>query len=289
MVALNNVDVEHVIGDTRDKNSIREAMRGCDTVFHTAAVVTYWKPKYPELMDVNVNGTQNVVEVCLEAGIEKLVHTSSVAALGYRTDGQLIDETTQYNWARTDGYRYSKHLSELAVLEGVSRSLNATIVNPSVIIGPRDAYVHGGQIVRDIKKGIIPAYVEGGMNIVGVKDVVAGHLAAATKGRSGERYILGGINLTHKEVFELAARVLNGRAPKIKAPTWGAKAIARTFDFIGTITRTQPWITSDLIAGIGKLNWYSIEKAKHELDYEPTSIEDSMKEAYEWYRGNNVL
>ena len=265
MMTLEGIDVEHVIGDIRDGGSLRNAMRGCDTVFHTAAVVSFWKRKREEQIDINVRGTRSVVEACLACGVEKLVHTSSVAALGYRSDGRLIDETTEFNWDPRVTYKYSKHLGELEVFSGVARGLHAAIVNPTVVIGPRDAYIHGGQIVRDTKRGRIPIYVEGGMNVVSVHDIVAGHIAAASAGRSGERYILGGSNLTHLEVFSLAAKVLGVRPPFVKIPVWGAKALGAICDIYGDITKRQPWITSDLISGIGKFNWYSSEKAEREL------------------------
>jgi dihydroflavonol-4-reductase len=286
---LKNILVEHRYGDVRDKESLREAVKDCDTVFHTAAVVSFWKGKRAVQFEINVGGTRNVVEACIEKGVQKLVHTSSVAALGYRIDGKLIDETTSYNWEPSVGYKYSKHLAEMEILEGVSRGLNAVIVNPSVIIGPGDLYVHGGQLVRDIARKRIPAYSAGGTNIVGVRDVVAGHIAAARHGKSGERYILGNKNLTHKQVFALVAAVLHKPAPVIKSPVIVTKFIARTLDLIGTVTGKQPWITSELISGLGKNNWYTIDKAVHELGFSPTSLEDAVLDSYEWYKKHGML
>lgn len=283
LLSLKDVKVEHVLGDVRDKHSLKIAIKGCDTVFHAAAIVSFWKRKHDEQMEVNVQGTRNVVEVCQELGVEKLVHTSSVAALGYRTNGKLIDETTAFNWDNNITYKYSKHLGELEVLRGVEQGLNASIVNPTVVIGPGDQYIHGGQIIRDVKRGRVPAYVKGGMNIVSVHDVVNGHIAAALKGRRGERYILGGINLTHRDVFSLTAKTIGGTPPRIQAPVWFVKSVARTCDLFGAITNRQPWITSQLISGVGMRNWYSSEKAQRELGYQPSSIEQAIKEAYEWY------
>jgi dihydroflavonol-4-reductase len=209
--------------------------------------------------------------------------------LGYRTDGKLIDETTKYNWGPTNGYKYSKHLAEMEILEGVNRGLNAVILNPSVIIGPGDLYVHGGQLVRDIARKRIPAYSAGGMNIVGVRDVVAGHIAAASHGKSGERYILGHKNLTHKQVFAFVADVLDKPAPVIRSPIILTRFIARTSDLVGAITGKQPWITSELISGLGMKNWYSIDKAIHELGFSPTSLEDAVRDSYEWYKRHGML
>lgn len=288
-LALEDVPVECAVGDVRDKASLLAAMKGCDTVFHTAAVVSFWRQKRAEQLDINVNGTRCVVEACLELGVRKLVHTSSVAALGYRTDGELIDETTPFNWDKRITYKYSKHLAELEVLNGVGRGLNASIVNPSVIIGPRDLYMHGGQIVLDIASGRVPAYVAGGMNIVSVHDVVNGHLAAAVHGRPGERYILGGMNLTHKEVFALTADVLNAWSPRIKAPLWLVKAVAGTCDLIGIVSKRQPWITPELISGVGMNNWYCMEKGVMELGYRPTSVQLAIRESFDWYKEHGMI
>ncbi|HLX12294.1 MAG TPA: NAD-dependent epimerase/dehydratase family protein, partial [Bacteroidota bacterium] len=125
LTALEGLSVDHRIGDTRDKESVKKAIEGCNAVIHTAAIVAFWKLRRQEQLDVNVGGTRNVVEACCEAGIRKLVHTSSVAAIGFRTDGQPSDELTEYNWGSDNGYRYSKHLSELEVLKGVERGLAA--------------------------------------------------------------------------------------------------------------------------------------------------------------------
>ena len=229
------------------------------------------------------------MDLLAELGVEKLVHTSSVAAIGYRTDRGIADETTAYNWGSQLSYKYSKHLAELEVLNGVRRGLNATIVNPSVVIGPRDVYVHGGKIVRDIRRGRIPVYVDGGMNIVSIHDVVRGHLAAASIGRPGERYILGGINLSHKEIFDRTALLIGGKAPSIRAPVRFAKALAAAFDLIGDISNSEPWISTDLLAGIGMNQWYSFEKAKRELGHATTSIDDAIRGSHEWYEANGMM
>jgi dihydroflavonol-4-reductase len=289
LLALDGLEVEHCIGDVCDRDSLRRAMKGCDTVFHAAALVSFWSKKFREQYEINVNGTKNVVESSLEAGVETLVHTSSVATLGYRVDQQLIDETTPYNWGPDIGYRYTKHLAELEVLKGASRGLRTVILHPSVIIGPRDVYVHGGAIVREIRHGRIHVYMEGGMNVVSVHDVVSGHLAAADRGRSGEHYILAGSNFTHKEVFDIAASVTGGRAPKVRIPVRTAQAIARVFEVVCKFTGKEPWVSPDLLSGAGRYQWYSTAKAERELDYHPSPIEGAMREAYEWYKSNGMI
>jgi dihydroflavonol-4-reductase len=285
---INGLDVEHCLGDLRDESSLHKAIEGCDIVFHTAAIVSFWKKKRAEQLAINVGGTRHVVEACLKFGVKKLIHTSSVAALGFRRDGELIDETTQYNWGIRNSYRYTKHLAEIEILKGIKKGLQATIVNPSIVIGPRDLNVHGGQFILGIKSGRIPAYINGGMNFVSVHDVVAGHISAAEYGRIGERYILGGVNLTFKDYFDVVAREIGGKSPKLKVPNWLVKIIAKTSELVGNISNAKPPLTSDLIASIGMNNWYSIEKAKKELSYSPTPIENAINEAYEWYQKNNI-
>ena len=285
---LKHLPVEHWLGDIRDADAVKSATDGCAHVFHTAALVSFWNKKSVEQLDININGTRNVVEACIRTGVTSLVHTSSVAALGYSRDGGLIDETTPFNWDTRITYKYSKHRAELEVLDGVARGLDARIVNPTVIIGPGDFRMHGGQIVRDVGRGHIPAYVAGGMNIVGVHDVVRGHLAAARRGKTGERYIIGGTNVTHKEAFALVARALKKPAPRFKAPVWSVKLLAMLCDSYGAITGKEPWITSELISGVGKNNWYSIAKARRELGYEPSPLEPAIRETYEWYEQHGM-
>ena len=285
LLALEHIDVEHRTGDIRDPVAVLAAMQGCDTVFHTAAIVSFWKRRREEQLDVNINGTRTVVEACLKAGVNKLVHTSSIAALGFTSDGSLITETTAFNWNEGVTYKYSKYHSELEVLNGVARGLNASIVNPSVVIGPRDAHIHGGAFVLNIARKRVPAYIAGGVNLVGVHDVVRGHIAAAERGQSGERYILGGVNLSHKEMFALIAKVLNKPVPLMKAPVWSVRLIAKLCESIGEITDSEPWISSELISGIGKTNWYSSEKAKRELGFNPQiTLKKGVRRTLDWYR-----
>jgi dihydroflavonol-4-reductase len=288
-ITLAGVDVEHAVGDVRDANSVRTAIKGCDTVFHTAGLVSFWRKKRAEQFAINVEGTRNVVDACLELGVEKLVHTSSIAALGYRTDGQLIDESTEYNWGPNISYRYTKHLSEIEVLKGVERGLKATIVNPSIAIGPRDVHIHGGGLIVNVKRGWVPAYIDGGINIVSVHDVVNGHIAAALQGKHGEKYILGGINVTYREMLERAAQVVGGRAPRHRVPMWLGLGLARASEIVANLTTTSPWLPIDMIVGANRLNWYSSEKAKRELGYQSTSVNDAMREAYDWYQQQGML
>ncbi|MDL1891878.1 SDR family oxidoreductase [Sphingobacteriales bacterium CHB3] len=289
MRAIEGIDVEHVIGDVRDCESLKKAMKGCDTVFHTAALVTFEKEKAELQREINVGGTRNIVHACLASGVQRLVHTSSIAAIGYPINGALATEETPFNWPKTWGYKYSKHKSEEEVLNGVKQGLDAVIVNPSVIVGERDIHFHGGDILRRVKKWQVFMYVEGGMNVVYVGDVVKGHIAAAENGRSGERYILAGENLTHKEVFRRTARIVGGFSPVAKLPLPALRLAAKIIERGSKLIGTEPIITQDLVSGAGRYNWFSCEKATRELHYTITPFEDTVRRAYSWYRMKGLM
>ncbi len=287
--ALGGTDVQHCIGDVRDPTSLKPAVRSCDTVFHTAAVVKFWKARWKEQREVNVTGTRNVVDACLSEGVKRLVHVSSIAALGHPLGQQPANEDTAYNWGEIPGYKYSKRLAEIEIFKGIEKGLNAVIVNPSVIIGERDIYFHGGSLLTNVKKGRMLFYVDGGMNVVYVGDVVKGIIAAAEKGQTGERYILGGTNLTHREAFSRTAALIGGRAPLAKLPVPLLRAGTMLVEGVCNLLGMEPPVTMDLIVHAGIYNWYSSAKAERELEYTITSFDETILAAYRWYRENRYL
>ena len=287
--ALAGINVEHVIGDVRDPSSLREAVRSCDTVFHTAAIVKFWKARWHEQFTVNVEGTRNVVNACLAGGVGRLVHVSSIAALGHPEGNQLANEETPYNWKEGPSYKYSKRLAELEVLKGVTQGLDAVIVNPSVIIGERDIYFHGGSLLTNVKHGTTFFYIDGGMNVVYVGDVVKGIIDAAGGGKTGERYILGGTNMTTREVFTRTAELIGGRAPIARLPISLLRAATRLVEGGFGLFHAEPPITMDLMVHAGIYNWYSSAKAERELGYKITPFDVTILAAYRWYRENGIL
>ena len=288
--ALGNIEAEHVIGDLRDVTSLRRALKGCDTVFHTAAMVSYWRKEREEMYDVNIGGTRNLVGLCLELGVKRLVHTSSVAAVGYTENGGLAQESNVFNWDQFDiGYRISKHQAEREVQRGVPHGLEAVIVNPSIVIGPRDIHFHGGQLIRDIHKKRIFYYITGGMNIVYVEDVVRGHILAARYGRSGERYILCGENLMHKEIISTIAGIVGGLRPMFRVPPGAVRMIAATAEEIGNVLNARPWVTRELLATSGMTYFFSCDKAKRELGYRVTPFSEAVRRTFEWYKEHGLL
>jgi dihydroflavonol-4-reductase len=287
--ALAGIQVEHAPGDILDRQSLQEAAEGCHTVFHAAAVVSFQKKLQTLQFDVNVGGTRNIVDACLSAGVWRLVHVSSIAAIGHTDDGTPASEDVPYNWGTLSSYRYTKHLAEQEVLAGVDRGLAAVIVNPSVVIGEGDMHFHGGEILRSVKKGRALLYPDGGMTVGYVGDVVQGMISAAMAGRTGERYILGGESLTYKEVFVRTARLVGGRPPFAKLPSpllrFSARAVERTAELLGL----HPPLTEGMVVGTTRCNWYSSEKAIRELGYHITPFDDAVTAAYRWYRANGLL
>ena len=287
--ALEGVLVEHCLGDVLDPESLTRAMQGCEIVYHAAALVSHATSRAGEQHTVNVIGTRNVVEACLRAGVRKMVHVSSVAAIGYPREGELATEETPFNWTGRPGYRTSKLLSEKEIATGVDRGLDAVIVNPAVVVGERDVNYRGGQLVRDARRGLLLFYVEGGMNVVYVGDVVNGMIRAAARGRTGERYILGGENLTHKEIFQRTAKLVGARGPLGCLPIPLLKGGAAAIETFCSLLHINPWVTADLVANAGKFNWYSSGKAVSELEYTVTSFDVTILRAYEWYRAHGYL
>ncbi len=287
--AIGNLEVQHALGDIRDVEAVRRAVKGCDTVFHTAAVVSYWRRQRDHMFDVNIGGTRNIVDACLEVGVERLVHTSSIAAIGH-SPGQLADEYTQFNWLSLNiGYRISKHLSEQEIIRGLKIGLPAVIVNPAVVIGPRDIHFHGGQIIRDVYKKRIFYYPRGGTNVVYVDDVVRGHIAAARQGRIGERYILSGENLTHQQMVTIIAEQVNGLKPFLLLPKTIAIGIASIAELVALATRTKPWVTRELVAGLDRTTHFSHAKATRELGYSPIPFRVAVQKTFEWYRQYGMI
>ena len=287
---LHGLEVETCVGDVRDSGAVREATKGCDTVFHTAAMISYWKQERPLMEAINVLGTRHVVEACLESGVRRLIHTSSTAAVGFPGNGMIADENTRFNWEPYDiGYRNTKWAAEQEIARGVELGLDAVMVNPSVVIGPRDIHFHGGQLIRDIYRKRIFYYVQGGMSIVHVDDVVRGHLLAARLGRTGERYILCGESLSHREIISTIADVVGGIQPLFRMPSTAVTTLALISELAGTLFKTKPWVTRELFAGSGFRYDFSCKKAQTELGYSYLPFRQAVSSTFEWYKANGLL
>jgi len=288
--ALEGVPVEFVVGDILDLDSLEAAMRGCQVVFHVAATSQYWRSGRETIYRVNVEGTRHVMQAALAAGVERVVHTSSVAALGYAPRGKLTDESQVFppelSWF---AYGHSKYLAELEVQKAVAQGLPAVIVNPTIVLGPRDVNFVSGSLVRASIKGQLRVVPPGGSNVVHVADVVAGQLAAAERGQVGERYILGGENLSHWEIATILAQVTGGPPPLLVLPRWSLEPIARLVDAFNSLRPGPPLVTGYQIRLGGETFYVDSSKAIRELGLPQTPFRQAAEDAYAWYRQRGLL
>jgi dihydroflavonol-4-reductase len=288
LTLLEGLPVEHVIGDITVPETLRPAMGGVKTVYHAAAQLGK-TPEPGEIIRVAAGGTRNVLRAAAEAGVSRVVHTSSVAALGVprRPRGapiQPLDEN--HTWNERPGrwrYGYAKYQAELAVQEAVAGGLEVVIVNPAVVIGAGDLNRISGRVILEVARGRVPVAVKGGLNIVHIQDVVAGHLAAMEKGAVGERYILGGVNLTHTRLIEIIAEQTGARPPLATLPGLPLRLLA------GPLSRLDDWlhlpISGDSFHRAGVYFYYDNSKARRELNLgEPLPPETAVRDAVEWYR-----
>lgn len=289
---LDGVDCEVAVGDLTEPASLRKAAAGCDTLLHVAADYRLWVPDPAVIDRVNVEGSVNLFRAAADAGVTRMVYTSSVATLGLLKDGGSSDEDTPSTLADMVGaYKRSKFLAEAAVRRLIAEEgLPIVIVNPSAPIGPRDIKpTPTGKMILDAAAGRMPAYVDTGLNVAHVDDVAAGHLLALEKGVVGERYILGGENMTLRDILGIVCSHVGRRPPRVKLPhdlllplAYGAEAVAR-------ITATEPPFTVDGIRMAKKRMFFTCEKAKKTLGYMPRRADLAIRDAVDWFRANRYF
>jgi dihydroflavonol-4-reductase len=286
---LDGLAVERVAGDLADTEALRRGAAGCEWVFHVAALYSFWGHSWDEFYQINVEGTRRVLEAALDAGAERIVHTSSIATLGIPADGTPGTESTPVSLADMIGhYKRSKYLGEEMVREYVRRGAPVVIVNPAAPIGVGDHKpTPTGKIVVDFLNGRMPAYVDTGMTIVDVEDVARGHLLAAERGKVGERYILGGENLTLKQVLDVLAEVAGLAPVRIRIPRGVAFAWAYVDVGLARLSRNHtPTATPDAVRISRKYEFFSSAKAVRELGFPQSDAHDALRKAVEWYRAN---
>ncbi len=289
---IEGVACEPVLGDLTDMASLREAAAGCDAVFNVAADYRMWVPDHDEMYRANVDGTRNILLAAAEAGVKRIIQTSSVAAIGYRDDGAPADEDTPGDLARMIGpYKRSKYLADvearrLAAEEGVP----VVVVNPSAPFGPRDIKPTptGGMVVA-FGRGRMPAYIDTGLNVVHVDDVARGHVLAHERGAIGERYILGGDNMSLRDILVTLADHLGRAAPRVRLPRLPLFPVAWVSEAIGRIAGFEPSLTLNALRMAKRRMYYSSAKAGRELGYEPRPGPDALRAAADWYRDNGYF
>ncbi|MCR4404596.1 MAG: NAD-dependent epimerase/dehydratase family protein [Candidatus Acetothermia bacterium] len=287
---LEGLEVELAVGDVRDLGSIRRALEGCSLLFHGAALYSFWVRPRSLIYEVNVEGTRNALQAALERGVERVVYTSSVAALGLPRDREPADERTPVEPETiVSDYKRSKYLAQQVALE-FAKKLPVVIVNPSFPVGPYDIKpTPTGRVIVDFLNRRMPAYVETGMNVVDVEDVALGHLLAAEKGRVGECYILGGENLTMRELLALLEEITGLRAPWVRLPYYPILAASYLNAAWCALTGTVPRMTPETIRMSRHYMFYDPGKAVRELGFPQTPAREALRKAVEWFKANGYV
>ncbi len=280
---------ERVTGDLRDAESLRKGMAGCEFVFHVAADYRLWARDRSELYQSNVEGTRNILQAARDSGVQRVVYTSSVATMGFGNDGRLTDENSRVALDDMIGdYKRSKFMAEQLVLEAARGGQNVVMVNPTTPVGERDIKpTPSGEIIVDFLRRKFPAYVDTGLNLVDVVDCAEGHLLAMEKARPGERYILGGENLTLKQILDKLAAITGLPSPNIKLPYAVALATGVVDTVVtGKLLRRQPRVTIDAVRMGRKKMFVTSAKAERELGWVSRPVDTALRRAVEWFRAN---
>jgi len=287
---IDKLDVERAYGDIRDGDSIKRALIDCDTLYFTAAYFAHWAPDPKLLYEVNIGGTKASLKAALEAGVEKVVYTSTNNAIAASGAVPANEEKAFNYWESGDHYSMSKYIAENEARIFVTRGLPVVMVNPTLVIGTNDIKpTPSGQMIIDVVKQKMPGYIDGGINIIDVEDVARGHILAAKKGRVGERYLLGNRNITVYDYLKLIADIADVRPPAVKLPYHLALALGYVFEFGASITKKPPVVTASEVR-IGKMmEWYDCSKAVNELGLPQTPIRVSIEKAINWFKENGYI
>ncbi len=284
---IEGLPIEFASGDLEDGSSLAAAVEGCAGLFHVAADYRLWVPDPAVMYRTNVDGTRALMTAALAAGVRRIVYTSSVAVLGLHDDGTPADETTVATLDEMIGpYKRSKFLAEGEVQKLVAeRGLPAVIVNPSTPVGPRDVKpTPTGRLIVEAASGHMPAFVDTGLNFVHVDDVARGHLAAFECGGIGERYILGGENLTLAELLGMIAELTGRRKPWLQVPRAAIYPVAIAAEATARIIGGEPFVTVDGLRLAKKKMFFSSAKAMRELGYQPGPVRPALEDAIAWFR-----
>ena len=289
--ALAGLDVEVATGDLRDTESLERGLRGCTRVFHVAADYRLWVPDPQEMYAVNVEGTGNLLAAAGTVGVERIVYTSTVGALGNPGNGIPGNEETPVGLGEMTGhYKRSKFLAERLALEFARRGMPVVVVNPSTPVGPWDwRPTPTGQMLVDFLKGRMPAFLETGLNLVHVKDVARGHLLAEEKGRVGEKYILGHKNLSLSHIFQMLAEISGRPAPRVKLPYGLVLGLAYVNEFWAGVSGRPPRLPLTAVRMAKKHMYFDSSKAVEELGLPQTPVMQALEEAVEWFRGHGYV
>jgi dihydroflavonol-4-reductase len=274
-------------GDILDREELRAALDGCERLFHVAALFQMWQPEKRRYYRVNVDGTRNVLEGALEAGVQRVVYTSSAATIG-EAQGELGDEHTVHRGYFLSEYERSKYLGEEVAWEVCKRGLPLVVVNPTSVYGPGQTS-HLTQALARFLRGRLPAIIDVRLNFVYVDDVIEGHLAALEKGQVGERYILGGDNAWLSEFLGLGARIAGIRGTPRRFPAWLVTAVARMLAAASFVTKRRPWVSVDEARTASHSFIFDTSRAREELGLEWTPLPVGLERTVSWLRQEGLI
>ena len=288
---LDDLKIEWREAELGETAALAKAFADVEAVFHCAAAVSVKKDITPEMKATNVDGTRHVIEAVAQAKVKRLIHTSSIVAIGLSTNGDPCDETAAWNYddyGLTNAYAITKYQSERDVLAAVDR-VDAVVVNPTYMFGPRDARPSSGKLLLDIAKRRLPGWTPGINNFADARDVARGMIAAWQRGRRGERYILGGHDLSYRAMMEMAAKVAGVAPPRIRLPFALARLVGLWGDFVEK-RGGDPLVNSTQVRySFTDRTKFSSAKAQRELGYTISPLEDAMRDAYAWFRAHGML
>ncbi|HEV8048235.1 MAG TPA: hopanoid-associated sugar epimerase [Terriglobales bacterium] len=286
---IQTLNADRVVGDLRDPASIEKAMSGCDVVFHVAADYRLWVRDPQQMYLANVEGTRALLEAARKNKLRRVVYTSSVATMGFTSNGRPTDEDFPVSLDDMIGhYKRSKFMAEEVALAAGRGGMDVVVVNPTTPVGEQDIKpTPTGRIVVDFLKRKFPAYVDTGLNLVDVTECARGHVAALEKGTTGERYILGGQNLTLKQILDKLAAITGLPSPKVKLPYAVALAAGVVDEIVtGRILGREPRATIDAVRMGRKKMFVSCAKAERELGWKTVPVDDALRRAVEWFQTN---
>ena len=286
--SLTDIAVERIDGDLRDAASVERAMKGVRQVFHVAADYRLWAKNPSEIYESNVEGTRRLFEIAAREGVERIVYTSTVATIAVPADSHadaLPGEDAHASLDQMIGhYKRSKFLAEQEAVKAAAAGVPVVIVNPTAPVGPGDwKPTPTGRIIVDFLNGRMPAYVDTGLNVVSVEDVAAGHLLAASRGRVGERYILGGRNMTLKQILDALSAITGRPAPRVRLPHAVALAAGYADEFFSRLVGREPQIPVEGVKMSRHRMFVASDKAERELGYRAGSVELGLERAVRWY------
>ena len=286
---IEGLQANRVTGDLRDPASLEKAISGCDVVFHVAADYRLWVRDPRQMYQANVEGTRAILNAARKNAVRRVVYTSSVATMGFTSNGHPADENSPVSLDNMIGpYKRSKFMAEQIALQAGKSGMDVVVVNPTTPVGERDIKpTPTGRIIVDFLKKKFPAYVDTGLNLVDVEQCARGHVAALEKGRSGERYILGGENLTFKQILDRLAAITGLPSPKVRVPYIMALATGVVDELItGRILGREPRATVDAIRMGRKKMFVTSAKAESALGWNPLPVDSALRRAVDWFRAN---